>query len=524
VSGRKANPFPVVHDPNFQQGEQAAQAPAPALRRVRGYFNATNPARTVLTTERGGRTLYHVPSETRLGTIYDVFVDEDGQWVCTCPDWISTHKSCKHVFEVLYRFFPMLAPPVPDAETFTKRGWYEGARRFPQEPFPYTEGLAESTRRDHALETQDERVEALLVDLAVVLNGRHPRHPDAWRPNLPPGDKVFVSVLRAQHKKSIRKFRPILKRLAAEGKIAFAPCKTTIIAYNKTTALTALLWEGFRIVTDPYRLLERDIIIDATGFSPFYVSNWRDRRAAENEGRPPTDYRSGTEWFKVHAIIGRISKVILGWAMTPYRGEGVGDPSLLKPLLRDVKGRDFEPHFLIGDNAYLTVETYQAALEEGVQLVAPLKPKNFDRQGLPRGVAQRVHGFASRNPGLYDELTRARQAIEGVFSTEKKEDNHVASIGTQDERRAHAAMLEAAAVVAADKSLDPEEREAEVKQLEDEAAAMGLYTARVNEMLARAIRQVLRQTVQMELRWNRHISYTKGSVFGPVRETVEETP
>ncbi len=40
----------------------------------------------------------------------------------------------------------------------------------------------------------------------------------------------------------------------------------------------------------------------------------------------------------------------------------------------------------------------------------------------------------------------------------------------------------------------------------------------------RAIRQVLRQTVQMELRWNRRISYTKASVFGPVRETVEETP
>jgi Transposase DDE domain len=463
-----------------------------------------------------------VPSERLPGVIYDVWVDEDGQWVCApCPDWASTHKPCKHVFEVLYRFFPALAPRAPDTDPFTKRGWYEGARQFPQEPFPYTEGLAESTRRDHALETQDERVESLLVDLAVVLNGRHPRLPDAWRPNLPAGDKVLISVLRAQHTKSIRKFRPILKRLAAECKIAFAPCKTTIIAYNKTTALTALLWEAFRIVTDPYRLLERDVIIDSTGFSPFYVSNWRDRRADENEGRPPTDYRSGTEWFKVHAIIGRISKVILGWAMTPYRGEGVGDPSLLKPLLLDIKGREFEPHFLIGDNAYLTAETYQAALDEGVQLVAPLKPKNFDRQGLPRGIAQRVHAFASRNPDLYDELTRARQAIEGIFSTEKKEDNHVASIGTQDERDAHAAVLQAAGEVAADETRDDEEREAEVKRLEDEAAAMGLYTARINEMLARAIRQVLRQTVHMELRWNRRISYTKGSVFGPVRETLE---
>ncbi len=79
--------------------------------------------------------------------------------------------------------------------------------------------------RDHALETQDERVESLLVDLAIVLNGRHPRLPDAWRPNLPAGEKVLISVLRTQHNKSIRKFRPILKRLAAECKIAFAPLR-----------------------------------------------------------------------------------------------------------------------------------------------------------------------------------------------------------------------------------------------------------------------------------------------------------
>ena len=386
-----------------------------------------------------------------------------------CPDWASTHKPCKHVFEVLYRFFPALAPPVPDTEPFTKRGWYEGARAFPQEPFPYTEGLAESTGRDHALETQDERVESLLVDLAVVLNGRHPRLPDAWRPNSAGGRE-------GAHHGAARSTQQEHPQVPADSQAARSRVQNCFRALQdhdhriqQTAVLTALLWEAFRTVTDPYRILERDVIIDSTGFSPSYVSNWRDRRADENEGRPPTDYRSGTEWFKVHAIIGRISKAILGWTMTPYRGEGVGDSTLLKPLLRDLKGRDFEPDFLIGDNLYVAAETYQAALEEGVQLVGPLRPKNFDRQGLPRGVAKRMHAFASQNPELYDELTRARQAIEGIFSTEKKEDNHIASIGTEDERGAHAAMLKAAAVVAADKSLDPEEREAEVKRLEDEA-------------------------------------------------------
>jgi hypothetical protein len=485
-------------------------------------MNAQKPDRVVKTTVVDGHTIYHVPSETHPGVEYDVLLDEDGQWLCTpCPDWAAWRKPCKHVFEVLDRFFPALAPPHPKSKEDILPGWYRGARRMPQVPFEYKDGLAESTRRDHALEDQDPRVESLLVDLAIRLNREFPELPLAHRHELPAGDKVLISVLRAQHRKSMRKFRPILKRLATEGTIRFAPCKTTIVAYNKQVEMTVLLRAAFNIVTSVFRLLDRDIIIDSTGFSPFYVSNWCDRRADENEGRVPTDYRSNTEWFKVHVIVGRISKAILAWRMTPYRGEGVGDTSLLEPLLLDLLGRDFDPRYLLGDNAYLDKERYEIALAHGVQLVAPMKGKNWTPEGLPRGVAQRLHAFALRHPELYDQLCRARQAIEGVFSTEKRQDNHVAAIGSADEREAHAAVLQLAAEVANDKTKTEEQREREVKALEDEAAAMAMYTARQNEMLVRAIRQVLQQTVQMELRWNRHISYTKGSVFGPVRETVE---
>jgi hypothetical protein len=485
-------------------------------------MNARNPDRTVTSTEVGGRTMYHVPSETHPGVVYDVFVDEDGQWVCMpCLDFAQNHLPCKHVFEVLDRFHKALAPPGPREGDDVPKGWYQGARRNEYHPFQYREGFAESTRHDHALEKQDTRVEELLSDLAVVLNKKHPPLPNAWRPELPAGDKVLITVLRAQHKKSIRKFRPILKRLFSERKVAFAPCKTTIIGYNKRHDLSELLREAFDIVTRPFSILDQQVIIDSTGFSPFYVSNWRDRRDDENAGRPPIDYRAKTEWFKVHIIIGRFSKAILGWAMTPYRGEGVGDPSLLEPLLLQLKARDHSPSYLIGDNAYITTETYAEALALGVQLVGPFRPRNFGPDGLPRGIAKRIHAFASLNPGLYADMTAARQAVEGTFSTEKKEDNHVAAIGSKIERDAHSDILAQAALASADDTLAETDREAMVKALEDEAAAAAVFVARTNEMLARAIRQVLRRTVDLEETYNRRISYTKGSVFGPVRETVE---
>jgi len=483
-----------------------------------------------VTTETAAGTVYHVPSETAPGVVYDVFIDDDGQWVCApCPDWAAWRKPCKHVFEVLQRFYPALAPPVPETTPFVKNGWYAGARSYPQESFPYTEGLAESTRRDHALETQDERVESLLVDLACVVNERHPWTHDAWRPQLPAGDKVLQSVLRDQHRKSLRRFRPILKRLKAEGKIRFAPSRGTVVKYNRSARTRDYLWESFAGVTDPFRIIDQDVIVDTTGFSPFYISNWRDRRASENAGRPPSDYRERTEWFRVHAIIGRTSKAILAWAMTPNRGAGVGDSSLLGALLSDLKARGFEPRYVIGDNAYVTPETVAAARACGAQLVCPLKGRNFDRAGVPRGAAAEIEAFARRNPVLYDELVRARQAIEGIFSVEKRRDNHVASVGSKTERAAHAALLREAAEISEQATRArrdgrddvAELLEDQLEALKDEAAASSLYVSRQNEMLTRAIRQVLNQTVQIELRWNRRIAYTKGSVFGPVRETVE---
>ncbi len=244
------------------------------LRRIRGHFLAQDPRRRILTTETAAGTVYHVPSETAPGVVYDVFIDDDGQWVyAPCPDWAAWRKPCKHIFEVLERFYPALAPPVPDATPFVKNGWYAGARSYPQEPFSYTEGLAESTRRDRALETQDERVESLLVDLACVVNERHPWTRDAWRPQLPAGDKVLQSVLRDQNRKSLRRFQTILKRLKAEGKIRFAPSRGTVVKYNRSPRTRDYLWESFAGVTEPFRIIDQDLIVDTTGFSPFYISN-----------------------------------------------------------------------------------------------------------------------------------------------------------------------------------------------------------------------------------------------------------
>jgi hypothetical protein len=486
------------------------------LRRVRGYLLAGNPRRSVLQYSNEQQTLFSVPSENEPGVRYDVFIDVDGQWVCTpCEDFAKNRRPCKHIFEVLDRYFPDVAPPV-DPRLLRAMimdsgaaSWYADARRMPKVAHIYSEGPAESTRMDHALEIQDDRVQEALADLARKMNRRHP-HRGVGRPPLPVGDRVFVMIYRGHQRKSIRRFRPTLGRLAAAQLIAFAPRKTAIVGYNTSLETTRYLIEAIDILVRPFRLMEDQVIADATGFSPFYVSNWRDSNYGE------INYRSGTSWFKQHVLIGRRSKAILAFAFTPHRGEGVGDDSNLIPMLDDLRRRGFErAEVAIADNVYLTKDNIEKCKERGLQLVGPLKPRNFDKKtGLPRKAVAEIAAFKEQNPEAYDELTRARQAVEGVFSNQKRDDNHLAAIGTREERQAHRDLIDRAQLATDN---------AENDHLQDEAAAAALYTSRVNEFLVRVAVQILKRTVATEQLYNVRISYEKDLAFPPVRECSDES-
>lgn len=346
---------------------------------------------------------------------------------------------------------------------------------------------AESTRRDKSLEIADLRVEQLLADLASTINSRTAEPFGPGRRSLPPGDKVFVTVARAQHRKSMRKVQPILKRLEAEQKIAFAPSKGSLVAYNTSTELTRFLQDAFTLTTAPYRLMERDIIIDSSGISSFFVSCWRLSESGT------TNIQPATKWFKVHIAIGRESRAILGFALTEHQGEGTSDHANFKPLVDGIVRQGFDLRYVIADNAYLSAENHDVCKGHGAMLVGPIKPRNYSKSGRPSNAIRAILALRDSDPALYDELCRARQPIEGVFSMEKRLDNRLAAIGTAIERT-------------------------DWKNGRRDA----LYVSRQNEVLARMIRHNLNCTVTEEQLRNRRILYSRGSLFSHVREIIDD--
>lgn len=107
------------------------------LRQVRGFVNAGNQQRQIERLEHG---VFSVPSERFPGASYQVFREGEGMgWLCTCPDFLARREPCKHIVEVLFRYFPREAPPEPERRRLSKV-WYEGARRFPRAAYRYLEG------------------------------------------------------------------------------------------------------------------------------------------------------------------------------------------------------------------------------------------------------------------------------------------------------------------------------------------------------------------------------------------------
>jgi len=455
------------------------------LRHFRGWMLSRTSHRRVISLE--GDVVFVVPSVTRPGISYDVFIDEDGIIKCLCPDYTSRAEACQHVVETLYRFFPKIAPPTPSKQTISAikpSEYYAGARRIHKPPFPYKEGLAESTRHDQAIAGQDDRLDELLLDLAGAIDGGKCNTPPG-RPSLSAGEMIAVLVLRQHHKKSMRGTRALLTRRGLARNIRFLPCKNTLISYMASPKTTKILQKAFAITVRPFRLMEQDVVIDSSGFSPWFFECWRE-----------TDHNelsfAGTQWLKVHLAIGRLSKAILGFIMTPNEGKDTGDPTNLMPLLKRIRADDFDLRYVIVDNVYLDKERVNGVASLDAQLVAPIKKKNRDKHGNVHAGIRSVEAFARRNPELYDELLRARQPIEGIFSVEKRDENRIKAIGSALERG-----------------------EAKAGRRD------GLYTARLNEMWIRMIRRNLLQiNIEEHLR-NRRISFAKGSMFSHVREIIE---
>lgn len=240
-----------------------------SMRALRAWILANDASRRIIHLHET-RT-FIVPSQTHPGTMYDVFVDHDQYIKCLCPDFKARREPCFHCLAVLYRFFPSSAPAPPTKALSGRDGssaFYSNARRVLKDPYTYSDGPAESTRHDQALAERDDRIEELLVDIGGMLDVGW--LPSSRGPRRSPGEILAILILREHHNKSMRATRGFLKRSRLAQSLQIFPVKNTLINYMQSLDTARLLQRAFALTIAPFRLMDQDIIIDSTGFSPLF--------------------------------------------------------------------------------------------------------------------------------------------------------------------------------------------------------------------------------------------------------------
>jgi hypothetical protein len=457
------------------------------LRAIRGAILARQKRNIVRKVFGDNSESFEVPSETSPGVLYNVMKDGD-RWVCIgCPDFRKMQKPCKHIGEILKVYYPHLAPPVSEAQILkfmSPTKLYEGARRFPQEPYQYESGPAESTRRDHALEQMHGRVEEIAFDIETVLNRRFPHEVRRGPREMPLGTLAANNICRTHYRDSLRTYCGTQKRLHDQGVLAVMRGRSTMTKLQATERATLAIMEAHKLVISCLDYLEDTVIIDSTGFSPYYVSNFIEKKYGIK------DIRVGTKWYKVHVMIGRISKAILDIRFTPSDTDGTGDSTQFIPLVESLKPLGFhDVKYVVADNTYLVTPCFKATKELGLRLVGPTRPRNFDKLGAPRAYIADMTAFYEEDSVRADELARVRNVVECVFGVMKRKDNHIAAIGTAAQR--------------SDPSLH------------------GIYLSRYNEMLSRSLVQAIHSVATIEHLWGQKISFVDGTKFRREREMSE---
>lgn len=207
-------------------------------------------------------------------------------------------------------------------------------------------GYAQDWRAYDAAKTGEKRhFRLLLYELCKCIG--QPKQ-DRGRPRLPLSDVVFCMVFKVYSTYASRKFLTDAEDARDLGLIECVPHFNTFSQYMKREWLTPVLTKLIELSSLPFRALEVDFAVDATGFSTDRYARWLDERTQQETTR--------REWVKVHLICGVrthiVTSVVVSW----------GHESQFMGRLLNATSRNFRMREVSADAGYLSGENMRNVL------------------------------------------------------------------------------------------------------------------------------------------------------------------
>jgi transposase len=329
---------------------------------------------------------WKVPSQSGNGS-YIVSLDH-GEPFCTCPDYESRHKPCKHIHAVEY---VIQRETKPDGTT------------------TYTEAIRVTYNQDwtaynNAQTHEQEHFVTLLRDLCNSIE--QPEY-KFGRPRLPLSDVVFGLVYKAYSTMSGRRFTSELNEAQATGVITKAAHYNSAHRYLESPELTALLKSLIELSATPLKAIETDFAVDSSGFATSTYSRWYDHKWGKE--------RSKQTWVKTHLMCGVKTHVVTSVEATPF--ESADAPQL--PQLVNTTARTFAVQEVSADKAYSSRRNLHAVQAIGGKAFIPFKSNTNgigNREDGFDGLWNRMWHFYNFNRDRFLQYYHKRSNVETAFS------------------------------------------------------------------------------------------------------------
>lgn len=318
---------------------------------------------------------------------------DSGSKSCTCDDFQTTHRACKHIIAVDHvrqRNAGYDIPPSPTAETNVPKK----IRKTYKQNWPLYNKAQTSEKR---------HFQRFLADLCGTIE-EPVRASKRGRPPVQLADAVFAAVYKVFSGFSARRFTPDCEDAERDGHSLWAPHFNVVLRTFGREDVTPILHRLIRLSAVPLKAVETKFAIDSSGFGTSRFIKWFDTKHGTE--------RRQADWVKVHICVGVNTQIVTA--------VGIGDQHDSKhfPDLLKSTAETFTIGDVTADKAYLSLKLVELVGEYGGEAFIPPKVgSKADRDG--EAWRKMFHLFALNR----DEFLRRyhqRSNVESAFSMMKR--------------------------------------------------------------------------------------------------------
>jgi len=279
-----------------------------------------------------------VPSQSGGGK-YKVINDPENER-CTCPDFETRGKTCKHIFAVRYTIERELH--ADGSETLTETMTVVKKTTYKQQWPAY----------NAAQQAEKRRLQVLLADLCRTLPEPDRKGIRGQRPHLVK-DSIFAMAFKVYCRLSSRRFGTDLLEAHERGHISNPIPGTKVTVFFENPAFTPILKELVAKSAAPLATVETEFAVDSSGFGTCKFERWFDHKYGVT--------RTRSIWVKAHIACGVKTNCITAVRIIE---KDTADCPQLKPLMETTR-QSFTVNEVSADTAYASNENFQTVADMG---------------------------------------------------------------------------------------------------------------------------------------------------------------